>query len=43
MNNPAYDALKELVMDKPVVTLLYSSHDTDHNNAIILRKSLNSD
>ncbi len=43
INNPAYDALKKLIEAKPVVTLLYSSHDTEHNNAIILQECLNSD
>ncbi len=43
IKNPAYDALKELIKDKPMVTLLYSSHDIEHNNAIILQECLNSD
>ncbi|MCM1153704.1 MAG: DUF488 family protein [Muribaculum sp.] len=43
LKNPAYSALKKLIEDKPVVTLLYSSHDTEHNNAVILQKSLISD
>lgn len=38
--NPAYNALKELLADKSKVTLLYSSHDTEHNNAIVLRDML---
>ena len=41
--NPAYAALKVLVAAKPVVTLLYSSHDTVHNNALVLRDLLVSD
>lgn len=40
MNNPALDAFKALVSDKPKVTLLYSSHDTLHNNAQVLRTLL---
>lgn len=38
--NPAFVALQQLIADKPVVTLLYSSHDTIHNNAIVLRATL---
>ncbi len=38
--NPAYDKLRGLISDKPVVTLLYSSHDTAHNNALVLRDML---
>ncbi len=41
--NPAYVALKNLISDKPVVTLLYSSHDTVHNNAVVLQQLLNAD
>lgn len=40
LSNPAYEALKKLVSDKPKVTLLYSSHDTVHNNAIVLQNLL---
>lgn len=39
-NNPAYDALRKLIADKPKVTLLYSSHDKEHNNALVLRNLL---
>lgn len=39
-SNPAFRTLKEQLDDKPVVTLLYSSHDTEHNNAIVLRDAL---
>ena len=38
--NPAFDQLKTLVKSKPVVTLLYSSHDETHNNALILQSLL---
>lgn len=38
--NPAFTALRESIKGKPVVTLLYSSHDTEHNNAIVLRDML---
>ncbi len=40
LKNPELDALKKLIADKPVVTLLYSSHDTEHNNAIVLLQLL---
>ena len=40
LKNPAFDALKQLIADKPTVTLLYSSHDTLHNNALVLRSLL---
>lgn len=36
----ALAALKSQIKDKPIVTLLYSSHDTVHNNAIVLRDEL---
>ena len=32
---PAFAALKQLLATKPAVTLLYSSHDRTHNNAIV--------
>lgn len=38
--NPALEALKKEIADKPTVTLLYSSHDTAHNNAVIVRNLL---
>ncbi len=38
--NPAFETLKAEIKDKPVVTLLYSSHDTTHNNAVVLRDML---
>lgn len=34
--NPALATLHQTIKDKPVVTLLYSSHDTIHNNALVL-------
>lgn len=36
MENPAFHALKTEIADKPVVTLLYSSHDEAHNNAVVV-------
>ncbi|MCM1319070.1 MAG: DUF488 family protein [Muribaculaceae bacterium] len=41
-DNPAFTQFKELLKDKPHITLLYSSHDTTHNNAIIVAKALKS-
>ena len=35
-SNPAFIALKHLLNTKKVVTLLYSSHDQDHNNAVVV-------
>lgn len=43
LKNPAYNALRKLIADKPIVTLLYSSHDTEHNNALVLQQLLISD
>lgn len=40
LSNPAFEELKETLRDKPKVTLLYSSHDREHNNAVILRDVL---
>lgn len=34
--NPAFQTLKDTIADKPVVTLLYSSHDEAHNNAVVV-------
>lgn len=34
--NPAFATLKAEIADKPVVTLLYSSHDEAHNNAVVV-------
>ncbi len=41
-DNPAFASLKEIIADKPKVTLLYSSHDHLHNNAIVVEEELNS-
>lgn len=38
--NPAFKQLKAYIATKPVVTLLYSSHDERHNNALILQHLL---
>lgn len=39
-SNPAYEALRNTLHDKPHVTLLYSSHDCEHNNAVVLQELL---
>ena len=41
-SNPAFAELKKEIADKPEVTLLYSSHDPLHNNAIIVKNHLES-
>lgn len=41
--NPALSELKKTISDKANVTLLYSSHDEVHNNAVVLRNLLMSD
>lgn len=38
--NPALATLRDELSGKSKVTLLYSSHDTEHNNAIVLRDVL---
>lgn len=40
--NPAFHQLKQEITDKPKVTLLYSSHDRQHNNAVVVLHLLNS-
>lgn len=39
-SNPAFDTLKCTLADKPTVTLLYSSHDREHNNAVVVKEVL---
>lgn len=36
----AFRSLKKIVDSHPVVTLLYSSHDTEHNNAVVVKENL---
>jgi len=38
--NPSFGALRRLSEHKPVVTLLYSSHDEKRNNAVVVYNSL---
>lgn len=40
--NPAFEKLLSAISDKPKVTLLYSSHDREHNNAVVLENLLES-
>lgn len=39
--NAAFTALLATIRTKPTVTLLYSSRDAEHNNAVVLRNTLN--
>ncbi len=41
--NPAFTQLKEAIAAKPVVTLLYSSHDREKNNAVVVESALLAD
>lgn len=38
--NPAFAQLKMAIAGYPTVTLLYSSRDTVHNNAVVVRDAL---
>ena len=40
LQNPALPQLKAYIATKPIVTLLYSSHDEVHNNAVVLKSVL---
>lgn len=40
INNPAFEELKKEIEGKSTVTLLFSSHDVGHNNAIVVKKAL---
>lgn len=40
MSNPALSELKKTIGDKAKVTLIYSSRDETHNNAVVLRNVL---
>ncbi len=41
-SNPAFGTFKEEIARHPEVTLLYSSHDSLRNNAVVVRDALNS-
>lgn len=34
--SPQFEELEKEIADKPKVTLLYSSHDQNHNNAVVV-------
>ncbi len=36
----SFSQLRQLIAGKPVVTLLYSSHDEVHNNAVVIKDLL---
>ena len=38
--NPEFEVLVRHIADMPKVTLLYASHDTEHNNAAVLRDEI---
>lgn len=38
--NDAVDELREKLKDRDVVTLVYATHDEEHNHAILLRERL---
>lgn len=40
--NPSFASLKQLLETKKTVTLLYSSHDEQHNNAVVVYRLLTS-
>lgn len=39
-SNPAFDTFRHTIADKATVTLLYSSHDEAHNNAVVVQQLL---
>lgn len=39
--NSAIEQLQQIIQSHRVVTLLYSAHDADHNQAVVLRDYLN--
>lgn len=38
--NPAFKELKDLAASHSVLTLVYSAHDTEHNQAVVLKSCL---
>ncbi|MCM1521138.1 MAG: DUF488 family protein [Muribaculaceae bacterium] len=38
--NPAFTTLKKMIAGRPEVTLLYSSRDEAHNNAVVVKNLL---
>ncbi|MCM1293250.1 MAG: DUF488 family protein [Bacteroides sp.] len=41
--NPAFQQLEADLINQSDITLLYSSHDTEHNNAVVLLNLLKAD
>lgn len=39
-SNQAFDTLRQTLEGKPTITLLYSSHDREHNNAVVVQEVL---
>lgn len=39
-SNQAFSGLRQIIAGKPTVTLLYSSHDRIHNNAVVVQDLL---
>ena len=39
-SNPAFDQLRRIAADHPVVTLVYAAKDNVHNEAVILQQLL---
>lgn len=39
-SNPAFATFKKEISEKPRVTLLFSSHDMAHNNAVVVKNML---
>ena len=37
-HNPVWPPLLASILEKPVVTLIFASHDVEHNEAVILRE-----
>ena len=42
-SNPAFDSFKQIIESKHTVTLLYSSHDREHNNAVVVQELLSNE
>ncbi len=42
-SNPAFASFMNIIASKPKITLLYSSHDHEHNNAVVLEEILVND
>lgn len=39
-SNPALNALRQALAGKQIITLLYSSHDREHNNTVVVKEVL---